>query len=62
MENWCSAKKTKLDLSMIRYSPESNAITEQYNRSVLKKTNVLRFEAGLRAEYWNEARQITIYL
>lgn len=53
-------KKTKLD-TIIRYSPESNSIAKQYNCSILKKVNILQFEAELGAEYWDKTCQIVIY-
>ena len=61
MEKWCFARETKLEPT-IGYKPESNGIAERCNRSILKKANALRFEAGLGAEYWDEACRAAIYL
>lgn len=61
MEKWCSRRGTKLEPT-IRYNPESNGIAERCNRSIVEKANVLRFEAGLGPEYWDEACRTATYL
>lgn len=61
MENWCSARETKLE-PMIGYNSENNDIAERCNRSILEKANALRFKAGLGAEYWDKACRVAMYL
>ena len=44
------------------YSPESNGITERYNRTVKNMIRCLLNKTNLPAEYWTEAAKTSVYI
>jgi hypothetical protein len=59
--DWCKLHRIKLEAT-VGYIPEANGIAERANRSILEKSNAMRIEAGLPAEYWEFACECAVYL
>ncbi len=46
----------------VGYFPKANRIAERCNRTILEKSNAIRFEAGLPGSYWELAWICGTYL